>query len=72
MKIIQSAELDVQELEHLKAIAQINCDDIDCRNCQLEVQVYGGYRECIRDTVRMCLIRNKINFERSDTDEQNN
>lgn len=64
MKIINRAELDVQEIEHLKAIAQINCDGIECRNCQLRIVVYGRHEDCTRDLARMCLTQNNINFDK--------
>lgn len=60
MKIINRAELDEHEIECLRAIAQVNCTDARCTNCQLEVIKYDNQHECMKDIANLCLRQSNI------------
>lgn len=73
MKIICNAELDVHEISHLRAIAQIDCEGIYCVNCPLNLVRYEHQNECVRDMVSLCLQQNNIDTTYKETnDEQEN
>lgn len=60
MKIISKAELDEHDIEHLRAIAQIDCALVRCTDCQLRVRMYGNQNECMKDIANLCLRQNDI------------
>ena len=61
MRTVKSAALEKNEIEHLKAIANISCiSDVECYKCPLGIRI-NGIVECFRNLSEQCLIINKIN-----------
>lgn len=68
MKIINTAELDIHDIEHLRALANVNCENVFCCKCPLNVNTYENMQECIKDIANLCLRKNNINTERSENE----
>lgn len=63
MRITRTAVLEDHEKLLLKEVASIKCTEMQCMDCPLMVERYGGQMDCVRDITKLCLNQHRIKLD---------